>query len=293
MTNRKIPYGYRINMGRLEPHPRESETVRRIYNEYVSGKSYLDIARTLTAEQVVFVGDRYDWNKNRVKRILEDGRYTGTAKYPPIIPAEQFNAARTTRESRANNISDGDAQFPLTCPVECSVCGEKLQRRRAKKPTGNKIYWKCRDGHLNLSMPEDALYERLTELLNALIAEPRLIQSPLLSTSADDEPPLPVRRLQNEVDRQLDSLDFDKEKLTADILSLAAEKYKAIDANKIMTETLRAELEQKAPLSRFEPSLFHRLTAKIKITPQGEIIPILKNGQEIENSKITEREPNT
>ena len=42
--NRRIPYGYQIQNGAITIHSEETEIVRRIYSDYVSGKSYKAIA---------------------------------------------------------------------------------------------------------------------------------------------------------------------------------------------------------------------------------------------------------
>ena len=73
-ANRVIPFGYAVENGRHIPHPSESQIVRRVFADYLGGGSLLRIAQTLTAEKVEFLPGRFDWNKNRVKRILEDER---------------------------------------------------------------------------------------------------------------------------------------------------------------------------------------------------------------------------
>ena len=77
-ANRSIPYGYAVENGRNVPRPEESEVIRRVFADYLGGQSLLKIARALAAEGVEFLPGRSDWNKNRVKRILEDERYLGT-----------------------------------------------------------------------------------------------------------------------------------------------------------------------------------------------------------------------
>ncbi len=39
-SNRKRPFGYKMEFGEIVLHPEEAETVRRIYDSYLAGDSY-------------------------------------------------------------------------------------------------------------------------------------------------------------------------------------------------------------------------------------------------------------
>ena len=74
---RKIPFGYEVRGGLIQPHPQEADVVRHIFGQYLAGASLLTIAEGMTQ-----CGPRYhqhtaEWNKNMVKRILENAKYTG------------------------------------------------------------------------------------------------------------------------------------------------------------------------------------------------------------------------
>ena len=92
-SNRKQPFGYRMEFGEYTPHPAEAETVRRIYQTYLAGASYQELVEALQERGVAYDEGKL-WNKNMVARILEDKRYIGTDRYPAILPEEQFCGAR-------------------------------------------------------------------------------------------------------------------------------------------------------------------------------------------------------
>jgi len=276
-ANRIIPYGYAVDSGKNVVHPGESQIIRRIYADYLGGISLLRIAQTLTAQAVEFLPGRSDWNKNRVKRILEDERYLGTEPYPAIIGAELQRQARALKESNNNQVNQSEVPFRLPCAVECALCGAKMARRHDPRRKVSKELWTCQNSDCKqiVNIDDAVLYDEITAILNRLIADP----SPVRSGDAPPaDPPIEVRRLSNEIDRALDSLDFDRDKVREDIFALAAEKYKNIDTRLIKSNMLRAEFEKSEPLSSFSPDLFKRTALKVRLG-ESSVHLILKNDQ--------------
>jgi hypothetical protein len=278
MKLRTIPYGYAVQNGETVPHPGESKVIRRIFKDYLGGASLLKIAQALTAEKVEFLPGRCDWNKNRVKRILEDTRYLGTDTYPALINEDMHHRAQAVKDSNNNQLNKSEVPFRLSCPVEC-FCGAKMNRRHDTRRKSSQELWTCQNPERKriVNINDDALFAGITELLNRLINDPSLIQT----GSAKPDPPIAVRRLQNEVDRQLDSFNFEKEQVKAAILSLAAAKYRQADEQKIISQMMRAELEKQAPLSHFSPELFKRTVSKMLFDGNGNPVLVLKNDQNI------------
>ncbi len=94
MSNRKILYGYQIQRGELVICPREAEIVDRIVALYMEDVSYQKISDTLNQEHIPFSMETPLWNKHKVKRLLENPRYTGEDGYPSIIEAGAFQAVQ-------------------------------------------------------------------------------------------------------------------------------------------------------------------------------------------------------
>ena len=78
MTNRKNLYGYHIENGELAIVPQEAQTVKRIATMYIAGVSYQAVADSLNKDGTPFSLEAPMWNKHKVKRLLENPRYTGT-----------------------------------------------------------------------------------------------------------------------------------------------------------------------------------------------------------------------
>jgi hypothetical protein len=276
-ANRIIPYGYAVEKGKNVLHPQESETVRRIFADYLAGASLLKIAQTLTAEKMEFIPDRSDWNKNRVGRILKDERYLGTDTYPALISEDMHRQAQTVRDSNNNQRPKSEKPDRLPCTVECALCGAKMKRRHDGRRKASREVWMCQspDCHIIVNKSDDELLIDVTFILGRLIANPSLIEP----GSAPAVPSMEVRRLQNEADRELDSFEFDKDRAKKKLFELAREKYRHIDNRQVKSYMARAAFDQSEPLSSFMPELFKRTVQKIQMDAGGKIALVLKNNQ--------------
>ena len=159
VKNRTIPYGYQGINGNIIIHPNESVIVTMICQAYISGTSLLNIANSLTEQQIEYMPGTASWNKSRIKRIIEDERYLGTDKYPEIISIDIFQAMQQIKNER-NTQKDTDRQaeiFQIGIPVLCPECQKPLIRRQDKrcKCTGR---WSCEQhgGCKTLIAKEDA-----------------------------------------------------------------------------------------------------------------------------------------
>lgn len=134
--NRVIPFGYCMKSGEITTEPKEVCAVAEIFSEYLNGSSLLQIAKLMESEKIRYTEDSDRWNKNMVKRIIENEKYLGTDKYPQIIDEETFKTANEKRVRKAttfNSICD-DLQ-EIRKVTYCLECGEKLFR----KPTARDV----------------------------------------------------------------------------------------------------------------------------------------------------------
>lgn len=97
--NRSIPFGCCVINGKYALNTAESESVQKIFSDYIDGKSLKTIAAEM---QVPYNTNKKIWNHNMVCRVLENKKYIGENGYPQIITkhefeqAEQIKAERTT-----------------------------------------------------------------------------------------------------------------------------------------------------------------------------------------------------
>ena len=279
-ANRVIPFGYAITDGINILHPHEASCVQRIFTMYKEGDSFLGIAMTLAKEGAEFQPGRSDWNKNRIKRILEDSRYLGNKGYPEIIDAESFIKVQTIiKEKRNNPANKAEAPFHLPCPIMCG-CGGKMARRCAPNRKASQQVWTCQNPVCKriVSINDDTLLAGITQLLNQLIAVPNIIGP---AKPGLPERPMEIMRRENEVSRLLDAPGGDNAEIRAAILSLAVGKYTHIGSQTTVSHLIRAEFEQQTPLFSFSPELVKCTVAMLMFDDADMPGLVLKNEQHI------------
>lgn len=275
MRNRNIPFGYQYQNGILAVHPQESQTVRAVFAAYLSGEPLSKIAAHLTAKLVEYLPGRWQWDKARVKRILDNVKYTGEGDFPPIIRERDFQMAHRKKESANTNRQPMDEDIKLFKRlVYCHHCGGFMVRRVDSR-FENPVTWKCPQCDYFLSLPDEDFKRRVFHL------QQRLVDKPLLAEKEEEEVPTPsleARRLTNEIYRKLDSGSFSEEELVNLALQCAAKNYNAITSTRHITDKLTATLLHAGPLSAFDRELFQRTVSEIHLTRKGEILLKLQNG---------------
>ena len=275
MRNRNIPFGYQYQNGVLAVHPLESQTVQAVFAAYLSGEPLSKIAAHLTAKLVEYLPGRWQWDKARVKRLLDNAKYTGEDDFPPIIKEREFQMAHQKKDSANTNRQIADEDIKLfKSLVHCHHCGTPMVRRmdsRMEYP----VIWKCPACDYFLPLPDEDFKQRV------LLLQKKLVDKPLLAEKEDDEIPvasMEARRLTNEIFRKLDSGNFSEDELVNLVLQCAAENYEAITSARHITDRLTATLLHAGPLSAFDRTLFAKTVSEVHLTRKGEILLKLQNG---------------
>lgn len=281
MKIRNIPYGYQYKNGSIAIQEKETETVKRIFTEYLNGLSLLKIAEQLNNEQIEYMPGVCGWNKSRIKRIIEDERYLGTNGYPPIIDDNTHKTLMQIKsEKNTQKGTDRKADiFNLGVPILCPKCGSKMCRRHDSKRKCQD-WWLCQNNNCKniISTSDNDLIYGITECLNTIISNPDIIET---VTDTDKESSLDVRRLENEIIRMLDSHGFDKSSLRKKMLECVSVKYRNIDSRKYISEKLKADFANASPLINFSMDLFNRTVKTITFSTDDAVSIILINDQQI------------
>ena len=274
MRNRSIPFGYYYQNGVLAVHPQESQTVRAVFMAYLSGEPLSKIAARLTAKLVEYLPGCCQWNKARVKRILDNAKYTGEGDFPQLITEKQFQMAHQKKESANTNRQRVDEDIKLFKGVtHCHHCGSPMMRRmdsRMERP----VTWKCPRCDYFLPLPDEEFKHRV------FLLQQRLVAKPLLTEKEEEIPvtSMEARRLTNEIFRKLDSGVYSEDELVNLALQCAAKNYEAISSARHITDRLTATLLHAGPLSAFDRELFQWTVSEIHLTRKGEILLRLQNG---------------
>ena len=275
MKNRTIPFGYQYENGALAINPPEAHIVQNVFSQYLLGEPLSKIASHLTAKLVEYLPGCWQWNKARVKRILDNAKYIGNGEYPSIIKEKDFQMAHQKKESASTNRQHADEDVKMFKNLaHCHHCGAPMVRRMDSR-FENPVTWKCPRCGYFLPLPDEEFKQRVFQLQQSLVDKPLLAET--------EEETIPVasmeaRRLTNEIFRKLDSGVFSEEELVNLALQCAAENYQTINSARHITERLTAALLHAGPLSAFDRTLFERTVSEIHLTRKGEILLKLQNG---------------
>lgn len=199
MSNRKILYGYQIQRGDLVTVPQEAETVRRITTLYLDGLSYQKISDTLNSDGIPFSGEAPLWNKHKVKRLLENPRYTGVDGYPPIIDQETFDTIQSMIRGKTANrtkIEKRPAQR-LKEYFRCANCHGRLLGMGGRNQRRDTLYLRCEHCGIQVTIPDADLLAEVGHQIAEHDAPP---QEPYAPSSE-------VVRLTNAINRGLEHPD--------------------------------------------------------------------------------------
>lgn len=243
-SNRKLPFGYRMERGEIQEHPVEAEAVRDIFRRYLAGASFAALTECLRDDGPPYDGDK-PWNKNMVARILENARYTGSGGFPAVIRAEEFQRVQAQRKRRTAPPSKTPAQKELR-----RLCG------------GN---------------PPKYIEGQVLGALNRITSDPGLIQAP--SLPAEDTPQ--VTALNQTLTELLGQAPVDEEAARKAAMDLAMEQLDAIGPEEYETERLRRLFSKLEPQNELDSGLLHTSVQRISVQKRKAIVE-LKNRQTIE-----------
>ncbi len=279
MKNRTIPFGYMMQNGEVTTNPTEVLAVVTIFSDYLAGHSLLDIAKRME----VPYSEGAVWNKNMVKRILENEKYLGTDKFPQLISEEMFRAVNEKKSRKATSLCvlPEDMKIVRNLAV-CRECGGRLFRK-------NEL-WDCRNSgcyRFQFQLTDQMLMGAVLTVLNSAIANPSLLECD--SEVGRYAPDAEIIRRENEIRHKMDAANPDYDRTKADILELAQLKYSRCTYSDTPQKTavLRDILGCREKLNTLDTGLLKSCAARISVSHFCTVEVELINGVTIKNT--TER----
>jgi site-specific DNA recombinase len=179
-----VPYGYRMEEGKLLIHETEMTIVRKIFSEYKE-KGFGKIAKDLNWSNIPSRSGN-PWTLHTVRYILENPVYSGRLKWNDIIvesdheriisPEEQ-DTLMNMKISRQRGRNDDIAPYPYSSVLVCNRCGSKLYGSTRKRKNKNRYrHYRC-SGRINgneCDLPiigEDTVERHLLHELQLMIDE--------------------------------------------------------------------------------------------------------------------------
>jgi len=179
-VNHKRFMGYtKDEDGNLIIVPEEAEIIKRIYREYLEGKSLAGIGRDLEKDGILTAAGKPKWRPETIKKILNNEKYIGDAllqktitvdfltkkrvkneghlpqyyvenNHEAIIPKELFLQAQEELHRR-NNIYTGtdknkriySSKYALSTITFCGDCGDIYRRTYWNVHGRKEIVWRC------------------------------------------------------------------------------------------------------------------------------------------------------
>lgn len=286
--NRTIPFGYCMKNGEITTEPKEVYAVVTIFDEYLEGRSLSEIAKLMQTEKIRYNAVSDKWNKNMVKRIIENDKYLGNDTYTQLITDDIFKRANEKRVKKATTLNLISADLrEIRNRTYCSECGHRLSRIG---DNSKYEHWDCRNPDcykLEYRLTDQMIIGAVLTVLNSAIANPSLLESGgEISTYS---PTADVIRKQNEINQMTDSPQVDFDRVKAEIFKLAEMKYDCCSYNESpqKTEELKELLQGHEQLNSLDIGLFKACVSRIWISHFCTIEVELINGVRIKN--ITEK----
>ena len=190
LKNGNVPFcyqsflGYRRGLdGKPEIDPEQAPVIRRIFAEYLAGKTLRDIADDLTADGIATARGKTNWRSSAVQAILKNEKYKGDAllqktyiadciskkekknngelpmyyvenNHPAIIERAMFDRVQEELARRSSKrkvkqvgtkteLGKYSGKYALSELLFCGCCGTPYRRCTWAKNGRKKVVWRC------------------------------------------------------------------------------------------------------------------------------------------------------
>ena len=246
-------FGYkRGDDGRYAIDELTAPIVRRVFEEYASGKPYMQIVEDLNADGIRTLRGN-PFNRNSLRKLLRNEKYIGVYRYkdildengiPPIIDRDLFDRVQLELKRRSFTkkriTRDESDPYLLTSKLFCGHCGSPMTGESARSGTGKTYhYYACigtrhqsRNGCNKKRVPKDWIENEVIRIINEYIFTDEFMQTltdRIMEIQKEDSESENVRLLE----RELHSIE-------SKILNLT----KAIEAGAGFSETVLNRLSE-------------------------------------------------
>ena len=280
---RTIPFGYQMRQGKIMREQIESDAVKNIFSMYLAGESLNRIAERMSESGIRYHQHTEQWNKNMVKRVLENTRYLGDEDYPKIIDNNDFLAVRLQKADRNTYAPCKQEIGTIAEKAVCSACGAVM--RRDTKANG-RARWKCQNTGCGKIVPftDGAMEAAVNGCLSQLERAPYLLE---MQNPSQQKISMDALRLLNELTAAFNRGTESGEYMRSLIFAGAAEKYNLLPdlTPQYKMDRLRTRLVTGETSNELRRALMDFAVRAIRIGGTGEIELELINGKIINGSE--------
>lgn len=273
MELRTVLYGYKKHQFEYFVVESEVAIVRRIFEEYLSGKTLLQIGNGLSNEGIVYYKDRTTWSKQAVWRVLENTHYIGDKEYPAIVDRKTFNKAKDLRLGKdGDREKDSEEIRYLKYHTRCTQCGGRFTRR--SKYSRQRERWLCTNGCKTAKYLDDnAFFGEIIIAVNAVIANPELLIIP----HREDKlyhPTIQVQRNERTMNGILSQEALNFQTVKKALFDLLTEQFDCcdMDLSVAVTDVLIEYLKDCKPIDAIDVPLFKMILSEIQIDEKGAVM---------------------
>lgn len=303
-----LPIGYKMVDGKIQIDKAKSDTVKKIYSDYVNGKSILAIAKELKENNVPNANNKTSWAHGAVGKILQNIKYMGDELYPPLISKELFNYVQIKRQQKTSQLgrtaqlNSMNNHNAFTNRIFCGECGEPY--RKYIEHCGNpqeKVRWKCKKYIFknkvvcrNLFYTEDEIKAVVTSAINKLLHKRNLLDKPHRKEPLKKD--MAIREVEMQIEELEEQEQFSSPQLAQLIFKRAELTYKAskIEDYQYATQRIKESIDGIPEQSDFNEELMAQIIKKIIIYKDGKIEIEFINGLKFSEILLYKRkdEPN-
>lgn len=213
-----ISYGYEIKNGELEIVEEEAMVVKKIFQQYAMGKSLNEIAKELTEKKIAYYKENYQWNKNRIKRILENEKYVGFDKYPPILSSKEYEKVQIVKKDKELKKTELSKEIQyLKTLVKCKECGSLYYRNSCGR-------WHCKN------KCKSEFYLADSNLIASILkGGKQMIEKPKILDSCQEERPfqdsIETQKYLHEINRKMNDQDKNNQLIKRLIMQYASSRF--------------------------------------------------------------------
>lgn len=194
-TGGYLPFGYKKsgdkkNGVKVEVDENQATVVRRLFEEFASGKFVKNLIEEFRREGILFRGKPLA--RTTVYNMLRNEKYIGiyrfgdevyTNIYPPIVPETLFNIVKAKTEANKYGKHKEGVEYLLKRKVICGYCGKPVNSDAGTSGNGKIMrYYKCSGRRVTRNCPNIPVRKELLEqiVIDATyesLATPELIES--------------------------------------------------------------------------------------------------------------------
>lgn len=265
------PYGFRVVERKLVEYEPEANVVRRIFSDYLSGKSTHEIARILNEEGIPSRMNTL-WKGTAIRYILKNEKYKGDflcqktyhtdvlpfqqkrnygeedqyyikGSHEGIVPSDVFDLANEIREQRKEKQkTDAEiTEYSFTSRIICDECGTAYNRKKTRKG----VCWACAK-HLenrDLCPSHYIREERICEAFIAMVNKLRFSGSDIITDAIFNiEKTIEAEKRSNTQARDYSQQITDLTKKLMTLEQLKSKGYLAVDLYLSQAGEIRKEI---------------------------------------------------